>query len=255
MALTTFQSESGRNDRTPDKVDPSELTAEERKVLASYWRYRGEGEMGAERFFIRLLEDMRVLEVPQPLRQLAVRARQDERKHGLWGRDWAVFFGDERTQDPEPSRTRELTFPGATVHQNRVLRIVFCAFTETVGCHVLQDIRPRIRYAPLRNLNREHLADELVHARVGWGYLATLNDEDKRFVQEYLPLLVRLLPEACCVGPEEDQYEHLVPLGYLTPRVLYGAHRRAVQEVLVPGLLHLAFDTKQLNSTALKGAA
>ena len=65
-----------------DKTDPTNLNLLERKVLADYWRYRGEGEMGAERFFIRLCEDMRVLGGPMALRQLAERARADERKHG-----------------------------------------------------------------------------------------------------------------------------------------------------------------------------
>ncbi len=240
--------------RRPDKTEPAELTSQERRVLANYWRFRGEGEMGAERFFTRILEDMRVLGVPAPIVELAQRGPGDERKHGLWGRDWAMFFGDEDATDPVPTRTKELTFPGATERENRVLRLTFCCFTETVGCHILTDIRPRITFAPLRKLNQVHLSDETVHARIGWAYLASVGSRDRRVIQRYLLFLLGLLPEACCEGPEDDHFEHLVPLGYLTPGVLHAAHDRAVREVILPGLVHLGFDTRQL-SIGMKGAA
>lgn len=237
-----------------DKCDPLLLTAAERKVLADYWRFRGEGEMGAERFFTRLLDDMQVLGVDPAILELAQRGPGDERKHGLWGRDWAVFFGSKDQTDPVASRIRELTFPGATPHQNRVLRLAFCCFTETVGCHTLTDIRPRITYPPLRALNRTHLADETVHARIGWAYLASAGPEERATIQRFLPVLLGFLPIACCEGPEDERYEHLVPLGYLTPRVLHGALQRALREVILPGLEHLGFQTSHLVG-AMKGAA
>lgn len=237
-----------------DKCDPSLLTSQERQVLAAYWRFRGEGEMGAERFFKRLLGDMRVLGVDAAIQELAQRGPGDERKHGLWGRDWAVFFGDEDRTDPEATRTRELTFPGATPFENRILRLAFCCFTETVGCHTLTDVRPRITFPPLRELNRTHLADETIHARIGWAYLSSAGKAERATIQRFLPALLGFLPIACCEGHEEDQYEHLVPLGYLTPRVLHGAHQRALREVIFPGLEHLGFETSHLRG-ALKGAA
>lgn len=233
-------------ERGADKTEPSELTSEERRVLADYWRFRGEGEMGAERFFKRLLDDMKVLGVSTQIQQLAQRGPGDERKHGLWGRDWAVFFGDANEVDPVPTRTKELTFPGATARENRILRLAFCCFTETVGCHILTDIRPRIVFPPLRKLNQMHLADETVHARIGWAYLSSAGEGERRVVQRYLRFLLGVLPQACCEGPEDDQFEHLVPLGYLTPTVLHSAHERALREVILPGLEHLGFEARNV---------
>lgn len=194
--------------------------------------------MGAELFFVRLLDDLRVLGAERPLLEIGERCRRDEHKHGLWGRDWAVFFGHPDTSDPVAQRRRALTFPGASARENRILRIAFAAFTETCGCQVLADIRPRITFDALRKNNQLHLADEVVHARLAWGYLATLTQRDRELVGRYVPTMLELLPRAVCDGPESDDLDHLVPWGYLTPSLLHAAHGRALREVIEPGLAH-----------------
>jgi hypothetical protein len=194
--------------------------------------------MGAVLAFRQIVEDLTELEAPAPVIALAQRAVEDERKHGQWGGEWARFFGHPDASVPEPSRTRKLMFPGASARENRVLRIVFCCMTETVGCHLLRDIRPQLTYPALRELNRLHLADELQHARVGWAHLSTLDARDRALVEDWLPELSKLVIAACCEGPEQD-YERLVPYGYLTPRLLFSAYDHALDEVLRPGLSHL----------------
>ncbi|HXS17244.1 MAG TPA: hypothetical protein VN764_08645 [Polyangiaceae bacterium] len=229
---------------------PSELSESDRKILADYWRSRGEGEMGAELFFVRLLDDLRVLGAAGPLLKLGERCRRDERKHGLWGRDWAVCFGHPDVSDPVAQRTRALTFPRAGERDNRLLRITFAALTESCGCQVLLDIRPRITFEPLRKNNQLHLADEVVHARLAWAFLTTLSASDRRLIERYVPLLLRLLPQVVCDGPESDDYDYLVPWGYLTPSVLRAAHQRALVEVIEPGLEYLGIAPASRRRTA-----
>jgi len=217
-----------------------DLPAADRALLAKYWRSRGDGEMGAEIAFRQVREDLELLGAPSALLALADRAIVDERKHGHWGREFSVRFGGTDGSVPVASRTRTLEFPGASARDNRVLRIVFCCMNETVGCHVLQDIRPRIHDPVLRDNNHQHLADELQHARVGWGFIATLAAEDRALVQRYRALLLRMVHKCCCEGPEQDEFEHLVPYGYFTPKVLHHAYERALTEVIDPGLAHFA---------------
>jgi hypothetical protein len=217
-----------------------DLSPADRATLAAYWRSRGNGEMGAEIAFMQVRDDLAVLGAPAPLLALAERAIKDERKHGYWGRDFALRFGGTDESAPVASRTRTLTFPGASERDNRILRITFCCFNETVGCHVLQDIRPRVTEPELRDNNHQHLADELQHARVGWGFLSTLNASDRALVDKYLPLLLRMVHIACCTGPERADLEHLVPFGYFTPKVLVAAYERALDEVIRPGLAHFS---------------
>lgn len=214
------------------------LSDEQRDRLARYWWGRAEGEMGAWVAFRYLVEDLETLGSPSPVIELAKRAVDEERRHSLWGRDWAIRFGHPDLGLPKPRATRPLTFRGASERDNRLLRVAFYCFTETCGCTVLQDIRPRIVHPQLRSLNRQHLADEVQHARLCWAHLSTLGERDRAVLRSWLPELLRLLPEAFCESDEGD-FEELVPVGYFTPRVLRDAHDRALREVILPGLNHL----------------
>ena len=228
---------------TPSSDPPPlcpDLPPDDRAVLARYWRSRGDGEMGAELAFRQVRRDMATLGAPAALLELADSATLDERKHGHWGRDFSLRFGGADVSAPKASRTQTLRFPGATERENRVLRIAFCAFTETVGCHVLQDIRPRITEPELRRNNQRHLADEVQHARVCWAFLSTLAAADRALIHRYRPTLLRMVQICCCEGPEQDDLDRLVPFGYFTPTVLRRAYERALAEVIEPGLSHLS---------------
>jgi len=169
--------------------------------------------------------------------ELAERSVEDEYQHSVFCREWAVRFGHPELE-LRPRSERRLVFPHAGERENRLLRITLCCFTETVGCHLLQHVRPTITEPALRRLNQRHLADELRHSRVGWAHLSTLDAEGKKLVARRLPDLLRVLPAACCEGPEEERPE-LVPYGYFTPSLLAAAHDDAVREVIEPGLSHL----------------
>jgi hypothetical protein len=217
------------------------LTEEQRDLMARYWWGRARGEMGAWVAFRYLVEDLEVLGSPSAVIELARQAVEEERRHSLWGRDWALRFGHPDLGIPEPRSTEALSFHGASQRDNRLLRVAFYCLTETCGCTVLQDIRPRITHPELRALNRQHLADEVQHARLCWAHLSTLGERDRKFLEAWLPTLLRLLPVTFCDGDEGD-HEDLVPVGYFTPKVLRDAHARALTEVIYPGFSHLGLE-------------
>jgi hypothetical protein len=214
------------------------LDAEQRARVAAYWWQRAEGEITSEVAFRHVLADLREERSPASVIALAERAVADERRHALWCRDWAKRFGHRGDADPRPRSEQRLTFPGASDADNRLLRIALCCMTETVGCFVLRHARPQVRDPELRSLYRRHMADELQHSRVGWGYLATLDDTKRDLLQRSMPTLLRILPIVCCEGGGE-QREELVPFGYFTPRLLRAAHDEAVAEVILPGFEHV----------------
>lgn len=215
------------------------LDGEQRAVLAAYWWRRAEGEMTSWVGFRHVLADLRAEDAPAALVTLAERAVEDEHRHSLWCRDWALHFGHAggevrpRTQDP-------VAFPRATDGDNRMLRIALCAMTETVGCVILRHVREVVTDPELRRQNQRHLADELQHSRVGWGYLSTLDAARRARLDGILPAVLQVLPHACCDGPEDDR-EDLVPYGYFTPRLLRAAYDEARDGIIAPGLAHLGF--------------
>jgi hypothetical protein len=205
--------------------------------VAAYWFRRAEGEMTSWVGFRHVLEDLRALGSPGPVRELAERAVEDEHRHALWCRDWAVHFGHPGG-DVVPRSLEPIRFRGATDTENRLLRILLCCFTETVGCFILREVRRVVTHPELRRLNQRHLADEIQHSRVGWGHLASVTHSQRDFLRARAHAVLALLPEACCEG-EEQAREELVPFGYFTPRLLRSAHDEAVEQVIVPGLVRL----------------
>jgi len=222
----------------PESFRPAEEPAgEARATVAAYWFRRAEGEMTSWVGFRHVLEDLEALGSPAPVRELAERAVEDEHRHALWCRDWAVHFGHPGG-DIVPRSLEPIRFRGATDTENRLLRILLCCFTETVGCFILREVRRVVTHPELRRLNQRHLADEIQHSRVGWGHLASVTHAQRDFLRARAPAVLALLPEACCEG-EEQAREELVPFGYFTPRLLRSAHDEAVEQVIVPGLVRL----------------
>jgi len=214
-----------------------ELDGEQRATLAEYWWRRAEGELTSFVAFGHVLEDLRAEGSPAPVLELADRSVHDEYQHSLFCREWAVRFGHAEGE-VRPRSEQPLTFRGAGERENRLLRIALCCFTETVGCFLLRRVRPVIVEPELRRLNQRHLADELRHSRVGWAHLSTLDASGRELLAPRIAELLRLLPLACCEGPELERPE-LVPFGYFTSSVLSLAHADAVRDVIEPGLSHL----------------
>jgi len=211
-----------------------------RERVADYWWSRAHGEMTSWVGFGHVLDDLKQECVPAPLIALAERAVEDEYRHAMWCRDWAVRFG-HAGGEVRPRSLRRLSFALATERENRLLRVAQCCFTETVGCVILRLIRPVLTEPELLELNHRHMSDELQHGRVGWGYLATLDDTQKACLSSRLPELLRILELTCCEGSEQDD-EALVPYGYFTPRLLRAAHDEAVRDLIFPGLDHLGIQ-------------
>jgi hypothetical protein len=213
------------------------LEAGGRDTVAAYWWSRAEGEMTSWVGFRHVLDDLRALGSPSAVCELAERAVEDEHRHALWCGDWAVRFGHPGG-DIEPRSLEPIRFRGATDVENRLLRVLLCCFTETVGCCILRQVRLVVTHPELRRLNQRHLADEIQHSRVGWGHLSTLTSPERDRLRAWVPIVLGLLPEACCEGKEEER-EELVPFGYFTPRLLRSAHDEAVGQVIIPGLVRL----------------
>ncbi|MGC4095291.1 MAG: hypothetical protein QM756_46680 [Polyangiaceae bacterium] len=215
------------------------LNAEQRELLSAYWWRRAEGEMTSWVGFRHVLADLRVERAPEPILALAERAVDDEHRHALWCREFALKFGYSAGAELKPRSLQPFEVKGMSGEQNRWLRILLCCFTETVGCFILRHVRPRMVEPEFLRNNQRHLADELQHSRVGWGYLATLNGEQHAFLRRHAPSVLELLPSACCDGPELERSESgAVRLLHTQPaarRLRRGAGRGDFARARAPG--------------------
>jgi hypothetical protein len=212
-------------------------TRAQRELLANYWWQRAEGELTSWIGFKHVLADLREEGAVTSLIELAMRAVDDEYEHTQRCRAFALHFG--HADEPViPRGEKPIAFRGATEAQNRLLRITLCAFTESIGCLVLRHARPLIEWPELLEFNRQNMADEVQHSRIGWGHLATVSDEQRRALRPWIPVLLRILHATWCESGELER-EDLIPFGYFSARLLEAAYQEAVESVIWPGVIHL----------------
>lgn len=216
---------------------PRALSEDRREELRRFWLGRANGELTTALSFEFMLDDLRALRAPATLTQLAESAIADEHRHVDWCLRFARLLADEPCQ-AELGGTRPLTFDGADEHDNRLLRTVFgCCFSETVALQVLLTSQEQLTLASVRQLNRQHAAEEVNHARLGWGFLAwpELRPRDREMLGAFVPSMTELT-RTLWTGPDRPADVELEALGYLSGPLVERALSRAFDEVIRPGL-------------------
>lgn len=215
------------------------LHAEQRQSLRSFWIARACGELTTALSFEYMLDDLRLLGAPAVLCDLAARAVREEHRHVDWCLRLARLLGEGDDVRAELIGTRPLAFEGATEADNRVLRTVFGGcFSETVAVHVLRASHAQLDDRAMSLLNHEHLAEEVNHARLGWGLLGWpgLGARSREMVAAFVPAMAELTRELW-LGPKRSHDAELEALGYLSRPLVERALNQAFAEVIEPGLV------------------
>ena len=226
---------------TETSIALASLTSEERAVLYEYWVDRARGELTTALTFEFMLEDLEALGAPGELRALARTAIGDEHRHVDWCLRWAERVDGTKHALPELSGTRRLELDGASEHDNRLLRTVFgCCFSETVAIHVLRRSHELITLPSVRRLNREHMKEEVGHARLGWALVGWpgLGARDKAMLGAFVPEMTRLV-RMVWQETERPPSERLHALGFLSSAVIGPACDEAIDAVILAGLERL----------------
>lgn len=215
------------------------LDDDRREELRRFWLGRASGELTTALSFEFMLEDLRALGAPAPLLELAANAVADEHRHVDWCLRFARLLSDEPCQ-AELGGTRPISFEGASEHDNRLLRTVFGGcFSETVAVQVLLTSQDGLTLESARRLNRQHIAEEVRHSRLGWGLVAwpELGGRDRSMLAEHVPAMTELT-RALWTGPNRATDPQLEALGYLSVPLIERAMAQAFDEVIFPGLEH-----------------
>jgi len=214
------------------------LDVEQRQRLRSFWIARACGELTTALSFEYMLDDLRLLDAPAVLCELAARAVSEEHRHVDWCLRLARLLGEGDDARAELVGTRPLTFDGATEADNRVLRTVFGGcFSETVAVHVLRASHAELDDQAVSLLNHQHLSEEIGHARLGWGLLGWpgLGARSRDMVGAFVPAMAELTRNLW-LGPMRQRDANLEALGYLSQPLVEIALNQAFAEVIEPGL-------------------
>ncbi len=216
------------------------LSEEQRLTLASYFMSRAAGERTTALAFSHIVDDFNALPGAGQFARRAHLAEQDELAHSAICRRLAEAHAGRPLAEPLPRATKPATLPDASPSDQRLLRIVFgCCFGETIAVQWLIDGQTACTDAAARRYNRNHIADEVQHSRIGWHLLASdlLRPRDRQMISNYVPLMTQWSRRLWKVDDETTDTA-LEGFGCPSPSRTRASVEKALNEVILPGLAH-----------------
>jgi hypothetical protein len=230
-------------DPTIDALDPAA-----RAVLAEVWARRAAAELGAGGAFAVVERELVELGAEPVVLDLARRAVADEPRHAELCRRLAEAYGGSPVAAAAP--LDDVPMPrheGADPVLRRHLHVVaMCCINESIACAFVEACLADAAGPLVAAIHREHLSDEIRHARVGWAHLASARVDAgvRAAIAAWLPRLL---------DANLRHWEHRIGLlpaggvpGHALPPVatLVAAARAAVEAIVLPGFDHVGIDTR-----------
>lgn len=215
-----------------------------RGAMARHWRRRAWSEGQVAEAFATLHAGLVEVGAAAPVTELIGRARADEVRHsGVCAALAAVYAGTSiaAPAGPPAGLPRFTDEPRAT--EVMLQAVGMCCVSETLATVWLSASLEVARTPLARAANREHLAEEVGHARAGWAHLATATSEQRAAVQRRLAAFVRVgVQEWLAAGEDLPVGTGLAEHGVLTLAEHRAAILRGVREVVLPGFAALGLD-------------
>ncbi len=219
----------------------ADLAADTRDGLAQLWHQRARSESNVHTVFTQLAADLAATGAHPQVVELARRAVGDEARHAASCQALALAYG----APVDPVATGPVRLPDYVAEPRlraALHAINHCCIGETIACAFVASCVDACADPALREIHRDHLADEIRHARVGWAHVPTLTAGERALVAGWLPELLRAqlaawesriaeLPEAGFPGH-----------GYPPRAALLASVHAAVTDVVLPGFAHVALD-------------
>lgn len=246
---------AGRVTRTPlPAVGDVDVSAADRAEVAAIWRLQAATEARVATSFAVVRDALAALGADAGLVRLAERGIDDEHRHAALCEDVAGrYLG--RVVDPyERLPSQQPTHPGASERVRRALFVIGqCCLNETFASAYLAVAHQGASVSLARAALHALLADEIDHARVGWGFAQTLEGSVRDEVQQWLlPLTVCNLREWRAIRLPED--DRLAAHGIPPRAAAQDAITEVLEGVVIEGFAHAGFDTRDLEAWARRGA-
>lgn len=239
--------------RLLDPGDPSLNTDEraskvlselERDELVDFWQRRADGEWTTRAALMHVHADLVALGAPSTLHSVLATAIEDEAKHTTWCMNKARALGGPSQRAPRLLGDRPLTLSGLSAMENRFIRPIFAGcISETIALHILKQSHADIAPGAVRRANRQHMSEEVNHARLGWAFLQWVTEQPahasqlRRCLQAALPELLAL-SSAAWSGGGRTISAALRAQGMISTDHIERGLRLALDEVIQPGFAH-----------------
>lgn len=227
----------------PDDPTVVRLSRDDRATLASIWEQRARSESAVRDVFAQVAAELASSGAPAELVELARSAEADEARHAAVCEELATTYGDATTPSVR-RRVRLRDYEQPTMRLRTALHAVHvCCVSETIATAFVEACLGACESPVLREIHRQHLADEVQHARVGWAYVATLTAEERAAIATELPHLLELQLGAWTGRIDELPIAGIAGHGYPPRAELLDAVHGAIRELVLPGFDHVGVDS------------
>ncbi len=229
--------------RLAEDATIARLAPAERETLAAIWRHRARSESAVGNVFAQVADELVASGAPAELVALARSAEADEARHAAVCEELAVAYGHDGAAPPA-RRVRLRDYDQPTVRLRAALHAVHvCCISETIATAFVEACLGACESTVLRDIHREHLADEVRHARVGWAYVATLTAEERAAIASELPYVLQLQLDAWTTRFDDLPADGVPGHGYPPRTELLDAVHGAIRELVLPGFDHVGVDS------------
>lgn len=216
------------------------------------WEHRTFHEHRSAAVFSNLLPQLMEAEAPMEIKTAVLRSSLDELRHAQLSAEVVEFLGGdpiiEGDLTPEVPARHEGVPPLERALRNTMF--VGC-FSETMAVGLLTEERELCQEPYIERVIQQLLADETLHARVGWAYLRhvvpTLDADARQRTRDYLPGALRYF-ESCMIDKATIGYmdpqirEDARALGFSDPQTAREIFEMTVHDVITPQLAELGLD-------------
>jgi hypothetical protein len=231
-------------------LDAQALGPEGRRTVGATWLGRMKQEHLAVGAFALLARELAAEGCDPIVLSLVTRASCDEVRHADICRRFAVeLLGG----DGVPASFRGLPKVPMHARASAADRVLFhvvemCCMSETLTGVYFTEMLARTTDVVAREAIESLLEDEIDHGRVGWAYLAGRSrDGTLGALADALPAMLSrtfqgVLGSRKAASDQDDP--RLETCGYLGPRAGADVYRRALRDVIVPGLEQLGVELR-----------
>lgn len=241
----------------PEDDTIESLSAGDRRRLSEIWLVRAAMERRVADSFEIIHGALVRRGASADLVELALRAVDDEYRHTELSRVVASRFAGRELAAPERLVLEAPAHRGASSELRDTLFVVGqCVLNETTASAFLETCNAHAEGGVARSALRELLSDEIEHGRMGWTYLASVDERTRAEVSRWLLpmtyLNLRIWKKESPLDPHHS--DTLVAHGAPPASVLHAALIDAIRTLILPGFRQLGMATNAIEAWLEAGA-
>jgi hypothetical protein len=216
-----------------------------RETVGRIWAERARSELGAGSGFAQVVVGLYAIGARPEVLSLATEAAHQEVEHARSCHALAELYLAAKVEMPRPKVVSMPPHQGATDALRATLHVIgLSCINETLAAEFVGRCLDASDHRSVREACSKHLRDEIGHARVGWAHLASgvLDAKDREEVARWMPRLIAANGHLWLSRVQTLPSDGVPGHGYPPVRELEAGVRKALREIVIPGLSHVGID-------------